>query len=96
MQLVTGDFWYLQPPHLQSFEGVDKNSETNLQDLAGEADVLVGDNDGDLMSACGVPLKLQAPLTALVLPLAEAGELRWSDIGEIRFGEGVLLLGGIT
>ena len=56
----------------------------------------MGDNDGDLMSACGVPLKLQAPLTALVLPLAEAGELRWSDIGEIRFGEGVLLLGGIT
>ena len=49
------------------------------------------------MDPCDIPLKVQLPLSGLfVLPLAEAGELCWSDIGEILFGEGVLLLGGIT
>ena len=53
--------------------------------------------DGDLVDPCGIPLKLQAPLIGLLLlPLMEAGELLWSDIGEVRFGDGVLLLGGIT
>ena len=49
------------------------------------------------MDPCDVPLKVHVPLSGLlVLPLAEAGELCWSDIGDIRFGEGVLLLCGMT
>ena len=57
----------------------------------------MGDIDGDLMDPWDIPPKLQAPLTGLLLlPLVEAGKLRWSDMGEVRFGEGVLRLGGIT
>ena len=67
----------------------------SIQDLAGDAEAACsGDIDEDLS-----PLRVQEvpELTGLcVLPLADAGELCWSDMGETLFGEGVLLFGGIT
>ena len=68
-----------------------------IQDRAGEAETCIGDIEGDLIDPCDIPLKVQLPLSGLfVLPLAEAGELCWSDIGETLLGEGVLLFGGST